>query len=67
MAACRDPSSAEHLHELKATADFEGRLDIVRMDIKDQASVEAAADHMKNTFGVSKMRTYLCCLLALYV
>lgn len=52
VAACRDPSSAADLHALGATAGNEDRLDVVRMDIEDQASLEAAAEHVKSAHGV---------------
>lgn len=55
VAACRDPSSAADLHSLRAAAGNEDRLDVVRMDIEDQASLEAAAEHVKSAYGVSEM------------
>lgn len=56
VAACRDPSSAVDLHTLAGMAGNENRLDVVRMDIEDQASLESAAEHVKNEHGV---RLYL--------
>lgn len=53
VAACRDPSSATDLHALGSTAGKDSRLDVVKMDIEDQASLEAAAEHVKNAYGVS--------------
>lgn len=55
VAACRDPSSAGHLHALQAVADNKARLDILKMDIEDQSSVESAADHTKHKYGVSAL------------
>lgn len=57
VAACRDPSSATDLHALGRTAGNENRLDVVKMDIEDQASLEAAAEHVKSAYGV---RCYYC-------
>lgn len=55
MAACRDPSSAVDLHALGTAAGNGDRLDVVKMDIEDQASLEAAAEHVKSAHGVSEM------------
>lgn len=55
VAACRDPSSAADLHALGTAAGNEDRLDVVEMDIEDQASLEAAAEHVKSAHGVSEM------------
>lgn len=52
IAACRDPSSAADLHTLKGVEGNKDRLDLVQMDIKDQASVESAAEHTKTKHGV---------------
>lgn len=53
VAACRDPSSAADLHALGSMAGNEkGKLDVVRMDIEDQASLEAATEHVKSAYGV---------------
>eukprot|EP00903_Cladosiphon_okamuranus_P007597 g7368.t1 len=51
VAACRDPSSAADLHALRTAAGNEHRLDVVRMDIEDQVSLEAAAEHVKSAYG----------------
>ncbi|CAM9160128.1 unnamed protein product [Ectocarpus sp. 4 AP-2014] len=51
VAACRDPSSAADLHALGRIAGNEKRLDVVKMDIEDQASLETAAEHVRSTYG----------------
>lgn len=58
VAACRDPSSAVNLHALKRMAGNETRLDLVKMDIEDQASLESAAEYTKSKYGVSG---HSCC------
>lgn len=54
VAACRDPSSAANLHALKRMAGNENRIDLVKMDIEDQTSLESAAEYVKSKYGVSK-------------
>lgn len=56
VAACRDPSSALDLLALEKIAGNEDRLDVVRMDIKDQASLDIAAEHVKTSYGVRPAR-----------
>eukprot|EP00752_Nemacystus_decipiens_P003183 g2945.t1 len=51
VAACRDPSSAADLLALGTKAGNEDRLDVVKMDIEDQTSLEAAAEHVKSAHG----------------
>lgn len=55
VAACRDPSSAVDLHALGTAAGNGDRLDVVKMDIEVQSSLEAAAEHVKSAHGVSEM------------
>ncbi|CAM9535040.1 unnamed protein product, partial [Hapterophycus canaliculatus] len=51
VAACRNPSSAKDLHALGQLAGNQNRLDVVQMDIEDQASLDTAAEHVKRTYG----------------
>lgn len=54
IAACRDPSSAENLRQLGESSGNEERLDVVKLDVTDQASVERVAEHAKDKHRVSK-------------
>ena len=49
MAACRDPSSATALAELRAR--YPTRLSVVRMDVTDVAAIEAAAATVADAHG----------------
>ena len=49
MAACRDPSSATALAELRAR--YPTRLSVVRMDVTDVAAIEAAAATVAEAHG----------------
>ena len=59
VAACRDPSSAVDLNGLGGMAGNENRLDVVRMDIEDQASLETAAEHVKSKYGVRHLLSHV--------
>lgn len=53
VAACRDPSSAADLNDLATAPENKGRLEIVELDVTEQASVEHAAEYVKANHGVS--------------
>ncbi|CAN0297846.1 unnamed protein product [Discosporangium mesarthrocarpum] len=51
IAACRNPATSRDLHEMQHADGHKGRLDIVQMDVTDQATVDRTADHVKDHYG----------------
>jgi NAD(P)-dependent dehydrogenase (short-subunit alcohol dehydrogenase family) len=51
VACCRSPDSATGLKELLSALDDPNRIQVVSLDVEDQASIESAASSIKDKYG----------------